>query len=182
MTQNEIARVLSTLKAAYPSSYRDMTNADVDALVKLWKRQFEEYRYDEVIRAVDSIISTSTSDFAPSVGKIKDMIIKLRGMSHGQALTEQEAWNFVNKALYNSIYKAGEEFDKLPEEVKAIVGSPRQLREWAMMNSDTVDSVVASNFMRSYRARINSVREYMALPHEVKEMLSLTMKDIKKIE
>ena len=41
-----------------------------------------------------------------------------------------------------------------------------------MMNSETVQSVVASNFQRSYTARIKSDREYMALPSDIKQMIS----------
>lgn len=40
------------------------------------------------------------------------------------------------------------------------------------MDSDTVQSVVQSNFMRSYRARSQSEQEYLALPAEVKETMA----------
>lgn len=74
-------------------------------------------------------------------------------------------------ALRNSGYNSVTEFDKLPPVVRRIIGSPSQLREWAMMDSDTVQSVVQSNFMRSYRARAQSEREYLALPPEVKGLM-----------
>ena len=58
-------------------------------------------------------------------------------------------------------------------------GFPNQLREWAQMDSDTLNSVVASNFQRSYKARAASEREYMALPSDVRnamEQLSASMR------
>ena len=41
-----------------------------------------------------------------------------------------------------------------------------------MMNAETVQSVVASNFQRSYTVRIKSDREYMALPSDMKQMIA----------
>ena len=40
-----------------------------------------------------------------------------------------------------------------------------------MMDADTVQSVVASNFQRSYRARAAVNREYAALPADVKALV-----------
>ena len=40
-----------------------------------------------------------------------------------------------------------------------------------MMDSDTVNSVVASNFQRSYKARAANEREFLALPSEVQETM-----------
>lgn len=40
-----------------------------------------------------------------------------------------------------------------------------------MMDSDTVQSVVQSNFMRSYRVRAQHEREYLALPESVRELM-----------
>ena len=40
------------------------------------------------------------------------------------------------------------------------------------MNAETVQSVVASNFQRSYTVRIKNDREYMALPSDIKQMIA----------
>ena len=45
MTNNEVAKVLSTIKIAFPNSFRNMTKADAKALVKLWEIQFADYEY-----------------------------------------------------------------------------------------------------------------------------------------
>lgn len=176
MTKNEVLQVLSILKVAYPNSYKDMTKTDANALVMLWERQFADYEYPTVQSAIDAIISTDTSGFAPSVGKVKEMINKL---TTPELMTEQEAWGYVFKALKNGYSNSKKEFDNLPTIVQRIVGSHRQLAEWALMNNDQVNTVVASNFMRSYRARAKHEQEFMALPSNVKEMLG--MMDIKKI-
>lgn len=177
MTKNEVLKVLSIVKVAYPNSFRDTTKADAEATIELWSRQFKDYEYQTVMMALDSIISTDTSDFMPSIGKIKEMIVKLNEPSE---MTEQEAWGLVFKALRNSWYNSQKEFDKLPTVIQRIVGSHNQLKEWAMMPTDQVNSVVASNFMRSYRARAKNEREMLKIPTDVKNALACM--EIKRIQ
>jgi hypothetical protein len=76
-------------------------------------------------------------------------------------MTEAEAWALVRKAASNSFYgQAAKEFDKLPPILQRLVGTPNQLRDWGMMDSNEFNTVVASNFQRSYRARVKSDKEY----------------------
>lgn len=175
MTLNEIALLLGVIKVAYPNSFKDMPESDRMALIKLWERQFAEYDYKLVERAIDCIIASDTNPFMPSIGRIKEEIVKL---TQKPAMTEQEAWALIDKATRNGIHNSGEEFRKLPPELQRLVGSPAQLREWAMTDSKTLSTVIASNFMRSYRARIQSEKEFLALPNDIKQMLgSMTGKE-----
>lgn len=180
MEKTEVQKILSVLKVNYPASYRNLTRDDGLAMIELWHRQFQEYNYATVLAAVDSIISTDVSDFAPSIGKIKSMIIKLTEPDDG--MTEAEAWALVVKAVRRSNYHAAEEFNKLPEVIQRLVGSPAQLREWALMDVDQVNTVVSSNFMRSYRVRAKNEREMLALPNHVKEILQIGVNSMKMIE
>ena len=100
-------------------------------------------------------------------GQIKE---KLTAMQTPER-TETEAWAMVSKALHNSLYGYREEFDKLPPEVQGAVGNAEMLREWARLDEDEVQTVVASNFQRSYRARARTVREFGKLPASVRETL-----------
>ena len=82
-----------------------------------------------------------------------------------------EAWALVAKAVCNSNYNSAEEFEKLPPVVQRLVGAPSQLREWAAMDSETFNSVVASNFQRSYKVRAKNERDFLALPSSVKTFM-----------
>lgn len=181
MTLKEALDCLSILYVTYPHSYQNQSKDDRVVLAKLWQRQFADYDYKIVEKALDYIISTNSSEFAPNISKIKETIIKLT-VPEANSLTEQEAWNYVLKALRNSLYNAKQEFDKLPEDIRGIVGSHNQLREWAMMDSERVNSVVSSNFMRSYRARSSQQREMLALPGNVREFLKLTVQEKLQLE
>ena len=176
MTRDETIDLLSVLKAAYPNFYRDMTRKDADHVVALWTDMFKEEPAELVALAVKAHIATDKKGFPPHIGAIKDAIVKIR---QPDEMTELEAWGLVQKALRNGYYGAQEEFDKLPPVVQRLVGSPNQLREWAMMDTTTISSVVASNFQRSYKARAANEREFLALPAEVKsamEQIAASMK------
>ena len=82
------------------------------------------------------------------------------------------SWSLVERACRNGLHGAGEEFEKLPPLIQKAVGSPNQLREWAMMDADTVKSVVASNFMRSFKIYQKRERETAMLPESVRELLT----------
>ena len=86
-------------------------------------------------------------------------------------MTAAEAWGLVLSAVKRSAYDSREEFEKLPVMLRRLVGSPSQLRDWAMMDAETVQSVVASNFQRSYQVRAKQEQEYQDLPSEIKQMI-----------
>lgn len=168
MTRTETLAIMSVLKAAYPNFYKDMKRDEAEGIVGLWTDMFKDDPAEVVAMAVKAHIANDAKGFPPHIGAIKDAIVKLKTSDE---LTEQEAWELVRRACSNSNYGAKEEFDKLPPVVRRLVGSPNQLREWAMMDSDTLNSVVASNFQRSYKARAASEREYLALPSDVRSAM-----------
>ena len=168
MTRDDTLDLLSVLKAAYPNFYRDMTRKDADHVIDLWSEMFKDEPAELVALAVKAHIATDKKGFPPHIGAIKDSIVKIKKPNE---MTELEAWGLVQKALRNGYYGAQEEFDKLPPVVQRLVGSPNQLREWSQMDTETISSVVASNFQRSYKARAANEREFMALPSEVKQTM-----------
>ena len=174
MTKEGILQVLSVLKLNYPASYRGITKEERAALYQLWMYQFSGLDDQTVKHAVQALISTNTSDFAPSIGAIKAMVVKL---TQEHDMTEQEAWYVVHKAVKNCDMMNPEiEFEKLPEDLQRLVGSPQTLLEWAMMDTDSLHTVVASNFQRSYRTRRKQDAEFKALPQPLKLLIEETGK------
>lgn len=169
MDRLETADILAVLKAAYPQFYNGLGAKDANRIVDLWAEMFKDEPVAVVALAVKAMIASRTSTFPPNIGEVKAQIIK---MQMPQEMTAAEAWALVYRAISNSGYCAREEYDRLLPAIQRLVGSPNQLREWGMMNSETVQSVVASNFQRSYTARVKSDREYMALPSDIKQMIS----------
>ena len=168
MNTEETLAIMGVLKAAYPAYYRDMSRKDAEGVVSLWQTMFADEPAPVVAAAVKAHIATDKKGFPPHIGAIKDAIVKV---TQPQEMTELEAWGLVQRAVSNGIYGSQKEFDKLPPILQRLVGSPNQLKEWAMMDADTVSSVVASNFQRSYKARAANERELLALPSDVRQTM-----------
>lgn len=170
MTRSETLKILAVLKAAYPNFYKDMPRSEAENIVSLWTEMFVDDDSRVVGAAVKALISASSNPFPPVIGQIREKIQQLT-QSDGD-MTEEEAWHAVFSVLKNCGYNYVEEFAKLPQDIQQVVGSPSRLHEWAMMDTQTVQSVVASNFMRSYKARAAANREYMRLPADVREFVA----------
>ena len=165
MTLQETKMLMAVIKAAYPNYYRDMGKEELLAVVNLWHDMFRDEPFELVIAATKRLIATDTNGFPPVIGQIKEQLFALQ---NPKTMPEQEAWSLVRRSI--RYYEAKEKFDALPPLLKSLVGSPSTLREWARMDEDTVNSVVASNFMRSYRARAASNKEFSMLPREIQEI------------
>lgn len=166
MTRQETGIIMDILRAAYPRYYAGFSPDELKNAVNLWCEMFDE-DVALVASAVKALIATDKKGFPPHIGAIKE---KIRQITQTEEITEAEAWYLVSKALQNGIYGSREEFGKLPPIVQKIVGSHNQLREWASMDSETVQTVIASNFQRSYRVRAQRQSEYDSLPSDVKQI------------
>lgn len=168
MTREETSKILKIIKASWPHSFAKMTVSEMADILNLWEVMFAEDDVGLVGLTVKTMIASADYSFAPTVGQIKARMMRLQETN---GIGEADAWNMVAKAVRNSGYEAAKEFNSLPDDVRRIVGSPNQLKDWSQMDSDTLHSVVASNFMRAYRARQASQREYKAIPESVKTAL-----------
>ena len=64
-----------------------------------------------------------------------------------------------------------EEYAKLPPLVQKTVGSPGQLREWAMMDSTSL-SVTGSHFQKSFEIMQKREKELALLPPDIRDRLA----------
>ena len=172
MNTSEAGKVLYTLKAAFPNSYKNMENGLSKSIVELWAASFDDTPFQKVYDAVLGWISTEDHGFPPSIGQVKNMLAKLNGP---RELTEGEAWGTVRKALKNSLYSSIDEFNALPEVVRYAVGSPEMLKSWAQVPLDELETVIQSNFMRTFRAKSTNLKEIKLLPQAVREKMDQVM-------
>ena len=167
MTRQETGIIMDILTTAYPAFYNGRNAPDMRMTVNLWAEMFAEDDVKIVAAAVKALIATDDKGFPPHIGAVKS---RIRQISNPDEMTEQEAWAYIAKALRNSSYNAEEEFSKLPPILQDVVHAPQQLREWARMDEATVQSVVASNLQRSFRAKAQSRRDFEALPKDVQAL------------
>lgn len=167
MTRQETGIIMDILTTAYPAFYNGRNAPNMRMTVNLWAEMFAEDDVKIVAAAVKALIATDDKGFPPHIGAVKG---RIRQISNPDEMTEQEAWTYIAKALRNSSYNAEEEFAKLPPILQDVVHAPQQLREWARMDEATVQSVVASNLQRSFRAKAQSRRDFEALPQDVQAL------------
>ena len=168
MNRKDTKGILALLQTEYPASFVRLDDQQMQAKVNLWAELFADDPPLIVAAAVKAIIAGDSREFAPSIGEIKN---KMHDLSAPSALSETEAWALVSKAVRNGIYGYQKEFDALPPTVQAAVGRPEQLKEWAMMPEDEVQSVVASNFMRGYKTVQRRERETAMIPESVRTLI-----------
>lgn len=164
MTLEETAEMMAILRAAYPRFYVNMSQADAMAAVKLWHGFFSDDDKDAVNDAIKAFIANDVKGFPPVIGQIREKLDLMNQAVRGFELTPQAAWALVKRAMKDSAYHSAEQFDKLPEVVREVIGSPTQLHEWAVSNDGVSESVIASNFQRSYAAHAENHRELRRLP------------------
>ena len=168
MEKERVLRLLSLIEAEYPQSFKGLSEDSRRLKVELWQKEFEHDDETAVFAAVRMLMRDGR-EFAPTSGQIREKMLSFSSMN---VLDEHDAWNLVAKACSNGFYGYKKEFDKLPPEVQRAVGRPEQLKEWSVVDSDTFQTVIASNFMRSYRMAQARERELARIPQEVRAMLT----------
>ena len=156
-----------TIQTFYPNYQVENKEFTINA----WYSIIGDCDYKPMEKALRAYITTDTSGFAPSIGQL---INKLHEVQVPQELNEMEAWLLVSKALRNGTYGAVKEFNKLPPLVQKAVGSPDNLRNWAQTDSESIENVVQSNFMRTYRTVVNRAKEYQKMPKDIQALIEST--------
>lgn len=167
MNKEEVQKLLTLIQAEYPQSFSKLDDRQMALKLELWTKEFQND--DSVlVYAAARTLMRSGREFAPNCGQIRE---KMCDLMRGQEMDEQQAWSLVSKACSNGLYGYREEFEKLPPDIRRAVGRPEQLKEWAEMDVEVVQSVVASNFMRSYRTGVVREKEMARIPEDVRKII-----------
>lgn len=164
MTRDETIKLLMVIQSAYPN----FKPPDKTVAVDTWYTMLKDMDYNVVQMGLRAYITTDTSGFVPSIGRLINTIYTIQ---NPQELNEMEAWALVSKALKNGYYGAVEEFDSLPPLVQKAVGNPDNLRNWSQTDTNSIENVVQSNFMRSYRLVVNRENEIKKMPADVRTLI-----------
>lgn len=167
MTREETVEIIHIICDCYPNFKPEDLSRTIDA----WQVMLEEYSCEQVAVALKAYITSNTSGFAPSVGEI---VAKIQLVSQPQGLDGMTAWGLVSKALRNGTYGAVEEFNKLPPLVRQAVGMPDNLKNWATSDYQTIETVIQSNFLRTYEVIVKRETEISRMPDNIKSLIEKT--------
>lgn len=167
MTREDTQKLLLAISSVYPNFKPENATLTVDT----WHWALEEYPAEAIKGALQIYIKTNNTGFAPSVSQLIGCIHTPKQV---EQLSEGEAWYLVKQAIRDSGYHAKERFDELPPLVQRAVGGASMLHQWGMTDSDEVNSVIMSNFQRTYRALL----EKQAFSEKVPPALSDLVKGL----
>lgn len=167
MTIDETKMILGILKTAYPNFYKEMSKQEMLNVVDLWADIFKNDNSKLVTVAVKELINSF--QYPPTIADVKNKMYSLTNNDK----TPSELWDRLQKAISRGIYHSEEEFEKLPDEVKEFVRSPRQLKELAMMDSDVVHSVTKGQFFKQIEVIQKRKEEDKKMLPESKELLGV---------
>ena len=167
ITENDFTEIMNLLLSAYGEKAFPTDNLEkMDKVLHLWTVMFKDDSPEEVLVAIKDCIATL--QFPPKIADIKSRISQNR--MAGQP-SEMEAWAQVYKVVMDvdSVTSARQAFEKLPPISKALVGIPEQLLDWKEADGKTLTTVIASNFMRSYKVKAEREASYHALPADMQK-------------
>lgn len=152
MTTENVKSILALLMANYSNSFKNVEKKDMELIIKTWETQFKSYTLDEVFNAIMAIVANDTSNFAPSIGRVKDELNKKYKES---VMPSEEAWSIVlNKASCNPI-KARANFEALPGNIKKAVKHPKFLE--SLGNANIQNQVIfKKDFVKNYNEIIEN--------------------------
>lgn len=165
MQKQDIKQLMTVLKVAYPSNYRDMTEEEMRQTASLWYEMFAEYEVILVVKALNNYIKANK--YPPTIAGLQEQIDLLT--NHGNS--NEELWSMVLKAIKNSTYGSVEEYNKLPEECQRWLGGPSGLKDLGMIDTDTVNTVLHGQFLKTIGDIKASKKAQAGLSQELRDML-----------
>lgn len=165
MQREIIITIMATLKTAYPRFYANMTRKDAEEAILLWKNRFKDTNPSLLKIAVESLIDTS--EFPPTIAEVKNKIYELTTND----ITAIDYWNELEKATRNCLYREQEVFENLSEPVKRFLGSPSQLKEFALGDKHTFNTVTKGQFLKQIEVIKEREKETNLMPLEVKDLV-----------
>ena len=145
MTGNEVSKFLSYLRDLYPNE-KPLSAEAVKTRIIFWSDALKNIAFETAMKALSTYYQTSTSGFAPQPAHILN-IIRRR-----DRLSDAEIHLRLVRAICDSAYHAEEQFNKLPAEIRAIVGSPAELKKQAMRPQDDARIYILS-VIKEYKIR-----------------------------
>ena len=168
MKKSETVDCITYLSAAYPGAYKRFTEQKFETLIAVWYNTFSEYPVEMVMVGVQGYISTDTSGFPPSPGQVIKIIQDLTAEKETNSM---EAWAIVKKAVNSPRDRMEEAFRTLPPLIQKVVGGHHQLMAWGNVNEEEFETVIQSNFMRTYETEKRRQKQIDMLPERIKRMI-----------
>lgn len=151
MTKEEIRELLVLLRELYPQSFVHHTAEGTQLIFQVWCETFKNENAKLVHAAVMKLIQNNKTNFAPTIGEIRETMYDLAGI---RIMTAEEVWTTARQFWCNlgtrSAMEIEPRYKKLPEEVKRAF-SIADMIQHADMDSNAVSQYEKPRFMKEYK-------------------------------
>ena len=166
MNKQETIQIITLLAGNY-SNISEKTKEQKQMMLNTWHECLKDLDYNIVLEAVKK--SIIDRPYPPTIHDIRKNAIEM--INPTTKTTAIEAWNEALTMISNGLYMTVEQFNAHTPEVKKFFGSVNQVRQLAMLDSDTVNSVTKGQFLKQYDVLIEREREEKLLPETMKDMI-----------
>lgn len=153
MNMQETSKIVTVVKSAYPNYYRKYTDEETAMMIQLWQAVLDDIPYSEINQAFISFMRNGY-DYPPQPGQLRKIVFDNHKAKTGtQTMTAMQAWDIVRPRLSKTAWDdENTQFNTLPPLIQQAIGSAATMRSWGQLPSDTVGTVIMSQFVRSYNA------------------------------
>ena len=175
MTREQFAVLAKAMKAVYAqATFLPDQNA-----FNVWYEMLKDLPYELAQLSIQKHMMTEK--FPPTIADIRAGVRNIKARPE-EDMSELEAWSLVYKAICRSAYYSEEEFEKLPEACRIAVGNPANLKEWSLMNTDQVETVGQSHFIRNYRTAVQRLKDKAKLPEKMLQTIEQKRQEFLSLE
>lgn len=168
MNKADTIQMFALVAALFPRD--ESFKAATTQMVSVWAEMLSDLDFSEVKTALK--VHSSRCAFPPSIADIRAAVEDMHKAPDD--MTADEAWGLVMNAIRRSTLFSVREFNALPEICQRLVGSPAQLKEWAVSESFN-SSVEKALFSKSFNQRKTQDAELKKLPANVRALITGAM-------
>ncbi|MDU4890996.1 MAG: replicative helicase loader/inhibitor [Clostridium sp.] len=170
MTKNETIQLLTLLSSNYKSIDDKLKDRDkAKMLLEIWHECLGDLDYKLCMFAVKKAIMSSS--YPPTIHDIRSAATSIVKPQESDK-TAIEYWNEAYKMIRKGSYMTTEEFEKHSEPVKRFFGSVAQVKELALTDADTVNTVTKGQFLKQIDVIQEREKEMELLPAAMRDTIS----------
>lgn len=173
MSKEEFAMLIKGMKSIYTFDGFLQDNYTKE----MWYSLLCDLPYEYAAAALKHHMQTNPK--VPTPADIRNGAYQL---TKPESLSDSEAWAMVSKAISNSGYYSEREYNHLPHEIQKAVGSARQLFVWSQTDSNSVETVIQSQFLRSYRTEVARAEQRAKMSPDVLKLAEGSQKRLEVVD
>ena len=162
MKKSEMVQIITLLAG----NYEDIANKSQtqrEMMLNTWQECLGDLDYNIVLQAVKKTIIESP--YPPTIHEVRKNAIEL--INPTTKKTGIEAWNEAIGMISNGLYMTEEQFNNYSPEVKRFFGSVNQVKQLAMVDMETINTVTKGQFLKQYEVLINRERGQKLVPQQM---------------